>query len=120
VQQISPQQGPQLEPFVENETMNKRVPKNRFPNPLATNDVSGHNLGTFFEKVPDFEKVPKWEPFHLAFKQSVPVHWVLFKRVPKHKGFSIEQKDHKHPVVPVAASSRATTCCVQIETHTFA
>jgi len=59
MQQISPQQGPQLEPFVENETMNKRVPKNWFPNPLATTDVSGHNLGTFFEKVPDFEKVPK-------------------------------------------------------------
>jgi len=41
------------EPFVENETTNKRVPKHRFPNLLATTDVLGHNLGPFFEKVPD-------------------------------------------------------------------
>ena len=44
------------EPFVENETTNERVPENRFPNPLAKTDVLGHNLGTFFEKVPNLKK----------------------------------------------------------------
>jgi len=39
------------EPFVKNETINKRVPKNRFINLLVTADVLGHILWTFFEKV---------------------------------------------------------------------
>jgi len=43
------------EPFVENETINKRVHKNWFLNLLVTTDVLGHNLWTFFEKVPNFK-----------------------------------------------------------------
>ena len=41
---------------MENETINKRVPKNRFLNLLVKTDVLGHNLGTFFEKVPNLKK----------------------------------------------------------------
>jgi len=41
---------------VENKTINKKVPKNWFLNLLVTTDVLGHNLGTFFEKVPNFKK----------------------------------------------------------------
>jgi len=41
---------------VENETINKRVPKNWFLNLLVKTDVLGHNLGTFFEKVPNLKK----------------------------------------------------------------
>jgi len=44
------------EPFVENETINKRVPKTRFLNLLVKTDVLEHNLGTFFEKVPNLKK----------------------------------------------------------------
>ena len=36
--------------------MNERVPKNRFLNLLVKTDVLGHNLGTFFEKVPNLKK----------------------------------------------------------------
>jgi len=41
---------------VENKTTIERVPKNRFLNLLVTTDVLGHNLVTFFKKVPNFEK----------------------------------------------------------------
>jgi len=48
---------------VENKTTNKRVPKNWFLNLLVTTDVLGHNLGTFFEKIPNLKKGSKLGTF---------------------------------------------------------
>ena len=59
------------EPFVENETTNKRVHKKRFTNPLLTTDVLGHNSQTFFEKVLFFRKGSQLRTFSSRIQMIV-------------------------------------------------
>ena len=100
------------EPFVENETMNKRVHENRFPNLLVTTDVSGHNLGTFFEKVPNFKKGSQLGTLSSGIQTVGSCSLGSFQKGSHMRGSQSKSKDHKHPVTPVATSSRCKSSVV--------
>jgi len=77
------------EPFGRNRSINKKVHINRFTNLLATTDVLGHVLWTFFEKVHNYE------PFCKGFKNRLIIIGLILNRFINRKGFIIKEKAYE-------------------------